>query len=175
MGLPANLRPDEAAVFVTRELRKAGLEVSDVRVRSTERAKKGDDWIVEMTAGIETGEGPRVALIVCRRDTGPVAAPAVDALAKRRGAPGPTIALMFATAGFDPDALRVARELGIPTLVVADGKDAFLRGGWGMAGTPPSWVPEYVAVLVELDAAGEPHHEMLVSGVGRRILERASP
>ncbi|MDQ4081065.1 MAG: hypothetical protein M3125_09925, partial [Gemmatimonadota bacterium] len=73
---------------------------------------------------------------------------------------------------FEPNAIRSARTLGIPLFAVADGKTAFARSPWGMAGDPPAWVPEYMAELVGLDMAGQPRHELLATGGAKRILDR---
>ena len=81
-------------------------------------------------------------------------------------------AIMFSTSGYEPDAVRAARAAGIALLTVADGKTAFARSPWGMAGQPPAWVPEYMAELVDLDAAGQLRHELIVSGQPERLLER---
>jgi hypothetical protein len=59
----------------------------------------------------------------------------------------------------------------MPLLAVADGKSAFARSPWGMAGDPPAWVPEYMAELVDLDVMAQPRHELLASGGSKRILD----
>jgi hypothetical protein len=79
--------------------------------------------------------------------------------------------MMFSTSGFDADAARTARALGVPLLAVADGKTAFARSPWGMAGDPPAWVPEYMAELVELDVMGQLRRTLLASGGSKRILD----
>jgi hypothetical protein len=56
-------------------------------------------------------------------------------------------------------------------LAVADGKSAFARSPWGMAGDPPAWVPEYMAELIDLDAMGRPLRVLLASGGSKRILD----
>jgi len=78
--------------------------------------------------------------------------------------------MMFSTSGFEPEAIRTARTLGMPLLAVADGKTAFARSPWGMAGDPPAWVPEYMAELVDLDVMGQTRRELLAAGGSKRIL-----
>ena len=138
-------------------------------------------------------DADRRVLIECRNAPQPVGADAVRALhGKLAGAdddgaprslmrseapqtPRPPVAqhaIMFSTSGYEPDAVRAARAEGIALLTVADGKTAFARSPWGMAGQPPAWVPEYMAEVVDLDAAGELRHELIVSGQAERILDR---
>ena len=79
--------------------------------------------------------------------------------------------MMFSTTGFDRDAVQTARGLGMPLLTVADGKTAFARSAWGMAGDPPAWVPEYMAEFVGLGPTGQPRMELLAAGGSKRILD----
>jgi hypothetical protein len=82
-------------------------------------------------------------------------------------------ALLFSTSGYAPDAVRRARERGIPLLAVADGRAAFARSQWGMGQQAPAWVPEHMAEVVTLDATtGEIRRELIVAGQPALILDR---
>ena len=173
MGDPRSLLPHEVEIFVVRELRKAGLEPTTVKVRDRIRAPgKSDDYMVELGCSLRIGEADRVVLIECRNERAPVSPDTITALGGKLAPAKAEHAMMFSTSGFEPDAIRTARTLGVPLFSVADGKTAFARSPWGMAGDPPAWVPEYMAELVDLDVAGQPRHELLTAGGSKRILDR---
>lgn len=173
MGDPRSLLPHEVEIFVVRELRKAGLEPATVKVRDRTEPKGGDgDYVVELGCTLRIGDADRTVLIQCRNERALVTPTLVEALHAGLAAAKVHHAMMFATAGFEPNAIRIARTLGIPLFTVADGKTAFARSPWGMAGDPPAWVPEYMAELVDVDVVGQPRHELLASGGARRILDR---
>jgi hypothetical protein len=201
MGDPRRLLPHEVEIFVTRELRKAGLELAGLKVRARVRlseqapppkssARSGpksllrpesdpegakrsdDDYAVEISAVVRVEGAERRVLIECRNEARPVRADAVEALSAKLPAAKAQHALMFSTSGYEPDAVRVARAHGVPLLAVADGKTAFARSSWGMAGQPPAWVPEYMAEVVDVDVTGRLRHELVVSGQPRSILDR---
>lgn len=171
MGDPRSLLSHEVEIFVAREMRKAGLDPSAMKVRERTRASgKSDDYMVELSCSLRIADAARQVLIECRNESAPVAAAMVEKLHGRLSDAKAQHAMMFSTAGFEPDAIRKARTLGVPLLAVADGKTAFARSPWGMAGDPPAWVPEYMAELVDLDVMGQPRHELLAAGGSKRIL-----
>ena len=173
MGDPRSLLPHEVEIFVVRELRKAGLEPKAVKMRErTHATDKSDDYAVELGCSLRIGEADRNVLIECRNHRAPLDAGAVETLHAKLRSSKAQHAMLFSTSGFEPDAVRAARTLGMPLLVVADGKSAFVRSPWGMAGDPPAWVPEYMAELVDLDATGQPRRDLLAAGGSKRILER---
>jgi hypothetical protein len=173
LGDPRSLLPHEVEIFVVRELRKAGLEPTAVKVRDRQERKGGDgDYVVELGCGLQIGDADRSVLIQCRNERVMATPALVEALHAKLAAAKAQHAMMFSTAGFEPNAIRRARTLGMPLFTVADGKTAFARSPWGMAGDPPAWVPEYMAELVDLDVVGQPRHELLASGGAKRILDR---
>jgi hypothetical protein len=173
LGDPRSLLPHEVEIFVVRELRKAGLEPTAVKVRERTEPKGGDgDYVVELGCTLRMGDADRHILIQCRNERMPASSAVVEALHARLGEAKSQHAAMFSTAGFQPDAVRSARTFGIPLFTVADGKTAFARSPWGMAGDPPAWVPEYMSELVDLDVAGQLRPELVTAGVGKRILDR---
>jgi hypothetical protein len=174
MGDPRRLRPDEVEILIARELRKAGAELSGVTVRArTMLSEKGEDeYAIELSGTVRVGGDDRRLLIECRNERQAVRAEAVSALeAKMTGAKAQH-AIMFSTSGYEPAAVRGAKTAGIALLAVADGKSAFARSPWGMAGQPPAWVPEYMAEVVDLDVIGQVRHELVVSGRPDLILNR---
>jgi len=200
MGDPRRLRPDEVEILVAREMRKAGVSISNPRERRRTRLSKEDDsFAMELGAIIRVEGEERRVLIECRSERALVGAAAVRALHERLAAPeedaprrllGPPPspspaaaappplrhAIMFSTSGYEPDAVREARRLGVPLLTVADGKAAFARTQMGtMAGDPPAWVPEYMSEVVDLDAAGGLRHHLVMAGRPQIILDRLTP
>ena len=173
MGDPRSLLPHEVEIFVVRELRKAGLDPTAMKVRDRTRGSGGPgDYAVELLGSLRIADADRRLLIECRNEPAPVSAAIVEALHEKLADAKAQHAMMFSTSGFAPDAVRAARTHGMPLLAVADGKTAFARSPWGMAGDPPAWVPEYMAELVELDAMGQSRHVLLASGGARRILDQ---
>ena len=173
MGDPRSLLPHEVEIFIVRELRKAGLEPTSVKVRDrTEPKGSGGDYVVELSCGLRIADADRSVIIQCRNERAMTTPALVEALHAKLPVVKAHHAMMFSTAGFEPNAIRSARTLGIPVFTVADGKTAFARSPWGMAGDPPAWVPEYMAELVDLDVVGQPRHELLAAGGAKRILDR---
>jgi hypothetical protein len=169
---PRSLLPHEVEIFVVRELRKAGLEPTALKVRERNHASKTDDYVVQLGCSLRIGGVDREVLIECRNERAPTTKIAVETLHAKLPEVKAQHAMLFSTAGFEPQAIRAGRTLGIPLLSVTDGKSAFARSPWGMAGDPPAWVPEYMAELVDLDATGQPRHDLLASGGSKQILER---
>ncbi len=198
MGDPRRVRPDELEILVARELRKAGVTISRLAVLTlhTLSSKDPGNYSVELAAVIGDRDAPREALIECRNESAPTAATAVRALdARRRARPaddGPVrllgppsatstveashaerrLAIMFSTSGYEPDAVREAASSGIVLLAIADGPAAFRRSQWAVGAQPPAWVPEYMAELVDLDAAGAVRYRTLVPGQSTPIPPR---
>ena len=173
MGDPRRLRPDEVEILVARELRKAGLELSELNVRARRPlSKEREEYAIELGALVRIGGADRRVLVECRSERRPVRAEAVQALSATLADRGARHGMMFSTSGYEPDAVREARACGVALLTVADGRAAFARSPWGMAGQPPAWVPEYMAEVVDLDVAGQIRHHLVVSGQPNLILER---
>lgn len=176
LGNPRSLLLHEVEIFVTRELRKAGLVPSVMKVRDRIRAPdKSPDYVVELGCSLRVGDTDPFVLIECRSERTPVGAAAIRALHAKVLHAKAQHAMMLSTTGFEPDAIYAARALGIPLLAVTDGKTAFARSPWGMAGDPPAWVPEYMAELVGLGPAGQLRNELLAAGGARRVLDAFAP
>jgi restriction system protein len=174
MGDPRRLRPDEVEIFVTRELRKAGLELSKLKVRAREQLskEKDDEYSMELSGLLRVGGADCNLLVECRSERSPVRLEAVQALSARLTAARAQYGIMFSTSGYELGAVRDAKTHGIPVLTVADGKSAFARSPWGTAGQPPAWVPEYMAEVVDVDVTAQLRHRLVVSGNPELILDR---
>jgi Restriction endonuclease len=174
MGDPRRLRPDEVEILVARELRKAGMELSKLKVRARTPLSKAhdDEYAMQLSGLVQVGGADHPVLIECRSERQPVRADAVRALSAKVAEQKAKHGIMFSTSGYEPDAVREARAHGVPLLSVTDGKEAFARSQWGMAGQPPAWVPEYMAEVVDLDVTGQLRHHLIISGESRLILDR---
>lgn len=174
MGDPRRLLPHEVEILVARELRKAGLELAATKVLTRTRlSEKGDDeYAMEISGMLRLADADHRVLVECRNVQQPVRADAVQALIAKLAGMRAQHAIMFSTSGFEPDAVRAGRTHGVPLLAVADGKTAFERSPWGMAGQPPAWVPEYMAEVVDLDVAGQVRHQLVVAGQPQAILDQ---
>ena len=174
MGDPRRLRPDEVEIVVARELRKAGMELSKLKVRARTPLSKGhdDEYAMELSGFIRVGGTDRPVLVECRNERQPARADAVRALSAKLAEQKAQHGIMFSTSGYEPGAVREARAHGVPLLTVADGRAAFARSPWGMAGQPPAWVPEYMAEVVDLDVTGQLRHQLVVSDQRKLILDR---
>ena len=198
MGDPRRVRPDELEILVARELRKAGVRLSRLAVltRNVLSSKDAGEYSVEFGAVIGDGDVLREALIECRNEIAPIGVTAVQALdARRRARPAgdgparlldppsvtppieapnaePRLAIMVSMSGYESEAVREAKSLGIALLAIADGPAAFRRSQWAVGAQPPAWVPEYMAELVDLDPAGAVRYQMLVSGKSKLIPPR---
>ena len=188
MGNPRHIRPDEVEIVVARELRKAGVPLSRVRVLARRALAAGDEseYAIDL-AGTTSAEPTRRDVLVEFRneardvDVGVMNAlgartpPAQPADAPRRLQPvdpvSPTaeepLRVMVSTTGFDAAAVREAKSLGVLLLRVADGREAFLRSQWAMGDQPPAWVPEYMAELVELGPTGDVRYQLIVAPSSR--------
>ena len=174
MGNPRRLRPDEVETFVMRELRKAGLELSKLKVLARERLskEKDEEYSMDLSVLIRIGGADRGVLIECRSEHNPVRSQTVLALSTRLAGAKVQHGMMFSTSDYQPEAVQEAKKHGIPLLTVADGKSAFARSAWGMAGQPPAWVPEYMSELVDVDITGQLRHKLVMSGNAGLILDR---
>src|SRR5688572_27061145 len=81
LGNPRSLLPHEVEIFVTRELRKAGLAPSAVKVRDRIlTAGKTDDYTVELGCSLHVGDSDCYVLIECHNRPAPVSTAAIEAL-----------------------------------------------------------------------------------------------
>jgi hypothetical protein len=186
VGDPRHVRPDEVEILVARELRKAGLALSELRVlqRAARAPNDAAQYVMRLTGTGNPGRGETEVVIDFRNEAAPVSAELVRALLAipgdrtDAGAPvrlmpareasekvegPPLLRVMFSTSGYDADAVREAHALGVVLLAVADGPAAFRQSQWSMGAQTPAWIPEYMTELVSLGPGGVPRHELILS------------
>jgi Restriction endonuclease len=168
-----DLTPEHFEILVMRELRKVGLEISELRIHRRTMLPEPDEGYLLEVKGVVRGAGwERRVLIACRRQQRPIVAAEVELLkdhVKEADAEG---GLLFGAADFDPDALRTAEDAALALLRVTDGRTAFDTSGWGTPGHYPAWLPAYCAQSVTRDPLGQPRYELLESGKGGVVVER---
>ncbi|SRR6266487_313227 len=168
-----DLTPEHFEILVMRELRKVGLEISELRIHRRTMLPEPDEGYLLEVKGVVRGAGwQRRVLIACRRQQRPIVAAEVALLkdhVKEADAEG---GLLFGTADFEPGALTTAEDTALALLRVTDGRTAFDTSGWGTPGHYPAWLPAYCAQSVTRDPLGQPRYELLESGQGGVIVER---
>ncbi|MGH7672085.1 MAG: restriction endonuclease [Gemmatimonadales bacterium] len=171
------ITPDSFEILVVRELRKAGLEVAQVRVhRRTELPKpEGGGFLLELRAWLSRAGWGKRALIACRRQEGVIGGDAIDTLAQRLAEAQADVGLLFATADFTPDALAGGEERGIALLRLVDARTTYDTGGWGTPGHYPSWLPAYLVQVIDRDTAGQTRARLLEAGRADLVVERLRP
>jgi len=171
------MTPEYFEILVLRELRKVGFEVGQPRVhRRSELPEPERGFVLELVIPLSAAAATQRALVVCRRQVGPVARDVVESAKARLADASADAAIIFATADFTPDGLVAATEAGVALLRVADGREVFTANGWGdgTGGVPdhyPAWLPAHIAQLVDRDAAGEPRLRVLDAGRPEMILD----
>ena len=192
MGDPRRVRPHEVEILVSRELRKAGLELTSLR-RDAGALPDGDEYSLELYGTIVHEGTPAGLVVQFRNHSAPVTREDIAALASMSGEPraadapkrlipegpaatkaGPTLRVMVSTSGYSVDAAREASASGIRLLAIADGPAAFRRSQWSMGQQTPAWVPEYMAEEVDLGPDGMVRHRLLVSGQAKASPRRTS-
>lgn len=181
MAEPPEVTRDYFEILVARELRKAGLEVTDPRVhRRTELPEPElGGFLLELLVWLRRNTWRKRALIACRRQVGAIGAEAINTLALHVTEAQANVGLLFATSSFAPEALAAGDEKGIALLRLVDARTAFDAGGWGGGGAGggppghyPAWLPAYLVQLVDRDVAGQARARLLEAGQANIILER---
>ncbi len=168
-----DLTPDHFEILVVRELRKAGLEVSEPRVhRRTELPEPERGFLLELLVWLRRKTWQKRALIACRRQVGAIGVEAIDSLVPHLAEAQADVGLLFATAAFAPEALAAGDERGVALLQLVDARAVFDAGGWGAPGHYPPWLPAYQVQLVDRDPAGQARARLLEAGQASIILER---
>src|SRR5216117_1604678 len=160
-----DLTPEHFEILVMRELRKVGLEISELRIhRRTMLPEPDEGYLLEVKGVVRAAGWQRRVLIACRRQQRPIVAAEVELLkdhVKEADAEG---GLLFGAADFEPDALTTAEDTALALLRVTDGRTAFDTSGWGTPGHYPAWLPAYCAQSVSRDLLGQPRYQLLESG-----------
>src|SRR5947208_3047115 len=104
------LTPELFEILVVRELRKLGLEVSELRVhRRATLPEPERGYLVELKGRVSRGPWHRRVLIACRRQDAAVGRAEIESLRDRFGEADVEAGILFATAKFDRDALAAAQ------------------------------------------------------------------
>jgi len=168
-----DLTPEHFEILVVRELRKVGLEVSELythRRATLPEPERG--YLVELAGVVSRAPWRRRALIACRRQQASIGRAEVESLRDHVTEAGAQVGILFGTAVFEPDAVRAAQESSIALLRVTDGRTAFDTSGWGTPGHYPAWLPAYCAQAVVRDQLGELRYQLLETGQGDLILHQ---
>jgi len=167
------LTPEYFEILVMRELRKIGLDVSELRThRRTTLPEPDRGYLLELK-GVVRGTGwQRRVLIACRRQQRPIVVAEVELLKEHIKEAEVEAGLLFATADFDPEALTAAQDNAFALLRVTDGRTAFDTSGWGTPGHYPAWLPAYCAQSVARDPFGQLRYQLLEKGQAGAIVDQ---
>ena len=167
------LTPEHFEILVMRELRKIGLDVSELRThRRTTLPEPDRGYLLELKGVVRGAGWQRRVLIACRRQQRPIVAAEVEVLKDHLKEADAEGGLLFAATDVDPDALTTADDAAVALLRVTDGRTAFDTSGWGTPGHYPAWLPAYCAQSVARDPLGQPCYHLLESGQGGVIVDQ---
>ena len=168
-----DLTPEHFEILVMRELRKVGLDVSELRMHRRSTLPEPDRGYLLELKGILRGPGwQRATLIACRRQQRPIGSADVELMKEHLEEAEVDAGLLFGAADFDPGALTAAQDHALALLRVTDGRTAFDTSGWGTPGHYPAWLPAYCAQSVASDPLGQVHYQLLERGQAGVIGER---
>src|SRR5213594_4019753 len=167
------LTPEHFEILVMRELRKIGLDVSELRThRRTTLPEPDRGYLLELKGVLRRSDWQRRTLIACRRQQSPIGSVEVESLKEHLQEAEVEAGVLFGAADFDPIALTAAQDSPLALLRVTDGQTAFDTSGWGTPGHYPAWLPAYCAQSVERDSLGQPRYQLLATGQAGVIVER---
>ena len=171
-----DLTPEHFEILVMRELRKIGLDVSELRTHRCSQLPEPERGYLLELKGVVRGAGwQRRVLIACRRQHHAIVAADVELLREHLQEAHAEAGLLFGAADFDPTALTAAQDSPLALLRVTDGRTAFDTSGWGTPGHYPAWLPAYCAQSVERDPLGQPRYQLLATGQAGVIVEPLRP
>lgn len=167
------LTPERFEILVVRELRKVGLDVSELHIhRRTTLPEPEQGYVLELVGVVSRPPWRRRVLIACRRQDAPIGRVDVESLRAHLQEAGTEAGILFATTAFDRDALVAAQDGPLALLRVTDGRTAFDTSGRGTPGRYPAWLPAYCAQDVSRDPLGGPLYRLLEGGQADAIVGR---
>src|SRR5881396_1288369 len=170
------LTPESFEILAVRELRKVGLDVSELRVhRRATLPEPERGYLLELKGVISRAPWQRRILIACRRQQVPIGRAAVESLRDHVREAGVEAGILFGAAAFERDALNAAQDSPLALLRVRDGRTAFDTSGWGTPGHYPAWLPAYCAQAVDGDVFGQLRSQLRESGQGDVIVKQLEP
>src|SRR6266487_4022875 len=117
------LTPEHFEILVMRELRKIGLDVSELRThRRTILAEPERGYLLELKGVLRRSDWQRHTLIACRRQQSPIGSVEVESLKEHLKEAGVEAGLLFGAADFDPAAVTTAQDGPLALLRVTDGR-----------------------------------------------------
>src|SRR2546430_11153671 len=126
------LTPESFEILAVRELRKVGLEVSELRVhRRATLPEPERGYLLELKGVISRAPWQRRILIACRRQQVPIGRAAVESLRDHVTEAGVEAGILFGAAGFDRGALNAAQGSPLGLLRGSDGRASFVTRGGG--------------------------------------------
>src|SRR5438477_10939835 len=97
------LTPEHFEILVVRELRKVGLDVSELRIhRRATLPEPERGYLLELKGLLSGTAGPLPALIACRRQQAPVGRAAGESLREHVKVAEAGAGVLFVAAGFEP-------------------------------------------------------------------------
>src|SRR5256885_12051285 len=127
-----DLTPEHFEILVVRELRKVGLDVSELRIhRRTTLPEPERGYLLELTGVLSGPAWRRQALVACRRQQAPIGRAAVESLRAHVTEAGAAARGLFRAPDFDADALGAAPDGALHPLPVNDRRTAFGPSGLG--------------------------------------------
>ena len=164
------LTPDRFEILVVRELRKAGLEVSELRIhRRSSLQEPEHGYLLELLGVVTQGPGRRRVLIACRQQQVPIGRAEIASLKTHLAEAALEGGILFGAADFEEEAVTAAEGAPLVLLRVTDGRTAFDTSGWGAPGHYPAWLPVYCAQAMARGPAGELRYDLLDAGYGERL------
>ncbi len=146
------LTPESFEILVVRELRKVGLQVSELHIhRCSTLPDPERGYLLELKGVLGRGAERRLTLIGCLRRQAPIGRSDIEAFKDHLKEAGVEAGVLFGTAVFEPEALTAAQDAPLALLRVTDGRTAFDTSGWGTPGHYPAWLPAYCAETVGRD------------------------
>ena len=150
-----DITPAYYQILVVRELRKTGLDVSELRVhRRSELSESQRGFVLELTASLRRGGQTNRVLIACYRQDDPVTPEIVTQVPERAKAAHADLAAVVTTADFEAASVAAAQQSAVVLIRVMDGRTAYDASGWGAPGHYPAWLPAHALQLVDRHTDG---------------------
>src|SRR5947207_172247 len=105
------LTPEHFEILVMRELRKIGLDVSELRTHRRSMLPEPErGYLLELKGVLRRPDWQRRTLIACRRQQSPIGSVEVESLKQHLTEAEDDAGVLFGAADFDPAALTAAEE-----------------------------------------------------------------
>ena len=141
---PPDLTAKEYEELVYRQLASLGKNLRDFRVAHSERLRGlSGEYEFDVTARFTAlGMAEFVVLVECKHWKKPVGRDVVEVLVSRLADVGGHKGMIFTTSDFQSGAVRFAQDHGIATVILADGRAAWLTRSQNGRPERPQWSEE---------------------------------